>query len=203
MGWRASQCRGIDLGSGTAGLTGSISSSNSILGGIAGSISNSVFAYNSTHDYLAAGLYSENKVVIKSLAAVSNTITTGAITGSPFCAGASVTVPFTATGTYNPGNVFKAELSDASGVFLATPNVIGTLAATTGTSITGHYPRQHSRWHWLSHPRGSYRPRYHRYRQWQQPDCQCTCLPSQPAAIRQYVPVPHQPAFPTLAHQQP
>ncbi len=64
--------------------------------------------------------------------ASSNTITTGAITGSPFCvtttAGTTVSVPFTSTGTFNSGNTFTAQLSNASGVF-TTP-----LSTATGTS---------------------------------------------------------------------
>lgn len=65
--------------------------------------------------------------------ASTNTITTDtAITGSPFCVsgstGASVSVPFTSVGTFNAGNVFTAQLSNASGVFPGT--VIGTLSAS-------------------------------------------------------------------------
>ncbi|MFN4811184.1 MAG: gliding motility-associated C-terminal domain-containing protein [Bacteroidota bacterium] len=64
----------------------------------------------------------------------SNTITTGIITGSPFCAGAILNIPFTSTGTFNAGNVYTAQLSDAAGSF-ASPTVIGTLnsAANSGT----------------------------------------------------------------------
>ncbi|MFN7692043.1 MAG: hypothetical protein ACK5QU_13250, partial [Bacteroidota bacterium] len=64
----------------------------------------------------------------------SNTITTGTITGSPFCAGATLNIPFTSTGTFNAGNVYTAQLSDAAGSF-ASPTVIGTLnsAANSGT----------------------------------------------------------------------
>jgi hypothetical protein len=36
----------------------------------------------------------------------AQTITTSAIAGAPFCAGASVNVAYTKTGTFNPGNVF-------------------------------------------------------------------------------------------------
>ena len=63
-----------------------------------------------------------------------NTITTGTITGSPFCPGASVNVPFTSTGTFTAGNVYTAQLSDASGSFTS-PTNIGTLTsmANSGT----------------------------------------------------------------------
>ncbi|MFN7846845.1 MAG: gliding motility-associated C-terminal domain-containing protein [Bacteroidota bacterium] len=62
----------------------------------------------------------------------SNTITTGIITGSPFCAGATLNIPFTSTGTFNAGNVYTAQLSDAAGSF-ASPTVIGTLNSTANS----------------------------------------------------------------------
>lgn len=71
-----------------------------------------------------------------------NTITTGAVSTPPFsvdCAtSASGTVAFTSTGTFNAGNIYTAQLSDASGSF-ASPTNIGTLSSTgnSGTiSIT-------------------------------------------------------------------
>ncbi len=57
------------------------------------------------------------------------TITTGAIAGSPFCACASVNVPFTSTGIFFGGNIYTAQISDALGSF-ATPVNIGTLASS-------------------------------------------------------------------------
>jgi len=75
----------------------------------------------------------------------SNTITTGtSLTGSPFCVGtaiggAAVSVPYTTSGTFNGGNIFTAQLSDASGSF-ASATSIGTgtspISATIPTSIT-------------------------------------------------------------------
>ena len=61
-------------------------------------------------------------------------ILTSPITGSPFCAGSPVSVPFTSSGVFNSGNVFTAQLSNASGSF-ASPVAIGTLSstATSGT----------------------------------------------------------------------
>lgn len=61
------------------------------------------------------------------------TITTGAVSGSPFTVDCDVpttdigTVSFTTTGTFSAGNTFTAQLSDASGSF-ATPIDIGTLS---------------------------------------------------------------------------
>ncbi|MDF2436261.1 MAG: hypothetical protein K0Q95_637 [Bacteroidota bacterium] len=69
-----------------------------------------------------------------------NTITTGLITGSPFCACSSVSIPFTSTGTFTAGNIYTAELSDASGSFTA-PVSIGTLASTANSgTITATIP---------------------------------------------------------------
>jgi gliding motility-associated-like protein len=70
----------------------------------------------------------------------SNTITTGTITGSPFCACSAVSVPFTSTGTFTAGNIYTAQLSDASGSFAA-PVAIGTLASTASSgTIAGTIP---------------------------------------------------------------
>ncbi len=68
-----------------------------------------------------------------------NTITTSAISPTTYCAGAAVSVPFTITGTYNSGNVFTAQLSNASGSF-ASPVNIGSLTQTTAGSISATVP---------------------------------------------------------------
>ena len=72
-------------------------------------------------------------------AVLAQTITTGTISGSPFCSGTAVSVPFTITGTFTPGNVFTAQLSDASGSF-ASPVDIGTLSSTTSGTVNGIIP---------------------------------------------------------------
>ncbi len=51
-----------------------------------------------------------------------------------FCAGATNTLNYTATGTYTSGNIFTAQLSNAAGSF-ATPTTIGSLVSTTSGSI--------------------------------------------------------------------
>jgi hypothetical protein len=73
------------------------------------------------------------------VAAGGNTITTGIVTGSPFCPGATISIPYTITGTFTGGNVFTAQLSDAIGSF-ATPVAIGTLASTAAGTISGTIP---------------------------------------------------------------
>lgn len=71
-----------------------------------------------------------------SFACASISVTTGVIAGAPFCVtastGAPVTVPFTSIGTFNPGNIYTAWLSDATGSFAA-PTNIGTLASTANS----------------------------------------------------------------------
>ena len=72
----------------------------------------------------------------------SNLITTGAITGGPFTVNCVTpttdngTVAFTSTGTFNAGNTFTVQMSDASGNF-ASPNNVGTL---TGAGAEGVDP---------------------------------------------------------------
>lgn len=72
------------------------------------------------------------------------TITAATITGGPFCVSptslsATVNVAYTVTGTLNGGNVFTAQLSNASGSFLAPIN-IGTLNSTTDGTIVATIP---------------------------------------------------------------
>lgn len=62
----------------------------------------------------------------------SNFISTAGVSPS-YCSGAAIAVPFTAYGTINTGNVYTAELSDATGNFTSPVN-IGTL---TSTALTG------------------------------------------------------------------
>ncbi len=65
-------------------------------------------------------------------------ITTGAVSPA-VCAGATLSVPFTAAGTFAAGNVFTAQLSDAAGSFAA-PVAIGTLASTSSGTIAATVP---------------------------------------------------------------
>ena len=54
---------------------------------------------------------------------------TGTVSAGPHCPGDTLSVPYTANTTFNPGNVFSAELSSASGSF-SSPTVIGSVSAT-------------------------------------------------------------------------
>lgn len=73
----------------------------------------------------------------------SNSITTGtSLTPAAWCEGSTTTinVDFTSTGTFNGGNIYSAELSDATGSFAA-PTVVGTLASTANSgTITAIIP---------------------------------------------------------------
>lgn len=87
---------------------------------------------------------SGTKLYVDDIALIYNpTLTTGTINPTTYyvstSAGTSISVPFTATGTYNAGNVFTAQLSDASGSF-ASPVVLGTLSGTTSGTINGTIP---------------------------------------------------------------
>jgi hypothetical protein len=81
--------------------------------------------------------------VTVSWTAATNAITTGTITGSPFCVtptiGSNVSVPFTIFGTYNTGNIFQAYLSDAAGSF-ASETLIGSDTAVVAGTINAKIP---------------------------------------------------------------
>jgi hypothetical protein len=73
-------------------------------------------------------------------AASSNTIVTGSVAPNRICAGGTVQVSFTSTGTFSAGNIYTAQLSNASGSF-ASPSILGTLSSTANSgSITGTIP---------------------------------------------------------------
>jgi len=86
-------------------------------------------------NYLPAIILSTGEVVPFQ----SPTITTGSISGSPFCAGEPVSVPFSKLGTFISGNVFTAQLSDATGSF-GSPLDIGSLISTSDGTISATIP---------------------------------------------------------------
>ncbi|MBI3219275.1 MAG: T9SS type A sorting domain-containing protein [Bacteroidetes bacterium] len=77
--------------------------------------------------------------LVIALNSFSQSINTSAISGSPFCAGATVNVPYTISGSFTSGNVFTAELSDPTGSF-TTRTTIGTLTSTSAGTITAIIP---------------------------------------------------------------
>jgi len=66
-------------------------------------------------------------------------VSTSAISGTTFCPGSTISVPYTILGTYTSGNVFTAQLSSSTGSF-ASPVTIGTLTSTTAGTISATIP---------------------------------------------------------------
>lgn len=65
-------------------------------------------------------------------------IATSALSG-PFCQGNTINVTYSFTGIFAAGNVFTAELSDATGSF-ASPTVIGSVASLSSVAISSVIP---------------------------------------------------------------
>lgn len=64
------------------------------------------------------------------------TVATGALTSLTLCAGTSVSVPFTTTGQFNPGNTFQLELVSAAD----TSKKYGLPATANGSPLTATLP---------------------------------------------------------------
>lgn len=77
-----------------------------------------------------------------SVHSLAQTITTGALGTTTLCqgSGGSVTVPFSVSGTFNSGNIFTAQLSDATGSFASTTTAVGTISGLSGGSISATIP---------------------------------------------------------------
>lgn len=71
--------------------------------------------------------------------AAAPTITTSPISPLTYCSGSNVSVPYIKTGSFGGGNIFTAQLSDATGSFAAPVN-IGSLSSTTSGTITATIP---------------------------------------------------------------
>ena len=92
-----------------------------------------MWVQNSSNEFAAADpAFSIDDIKIEGITNVTNSITTGTITGSPFCAGSTFNVLFTSSGTFAGGNIYTAQLSSASGSF-ASPTNIGTLNSTANS----------------------------------------------------------------------
>lgn len=91
---------------------------------------------NTTATTAADPAFSVDEIIVTGTGAATNSITTDGLTLTGWCFGSTVTqqVLFTATGTYNPGNTYTVELSDASGSFAA-PLVIGSLVSSANGSL--------------------------------------------------------------------
>ncbi|MEI7727770.1 MAG: hypothetical protein WCK09_21875, partial [Bacteroidota bacterium] len=71
--------------------------------------------------------------------ASAKSITTGTISPTAYCQGSAVSVPYTVSGSFNSGNIFTAQLSNASGSF-ASPTNIGSLSSQTSGTINATIP---------------------------------------------------------------
>ncbi len=68
-----------------------------------------------------------------------NQLKTLTVATPSLCAGNTLTVPYSINGTCNAGNIFTAQLSDATGSF-ASPVSIGTISATSSGTINATVP---------------------------------------------------------------
>jgi hypothetical protein len=71
---------------------------------------------------------------VASIQCLANVPLVGTLPAGPYCAGATVSVPFTSPDQID-GNVFSAQLSDASGQF-SNPTTVGTLTGTSSGTIS-------------------------------------------------------------------
>lgn len=69
----------------------------------------------------------------------ASTITTGSLNPTTMCAGASLNVPYSITGSFTGGNTFTAQLSNSIGSF-ASPTNIGNVTSTTAGTIVATIP---------------------------------------------------------------
>lgn len=81
--------------------------------------------------FLISGLF-----LLSSSIGFSQTTTVTSLSGSsPYCSGATINVTYSKTGTYTAGNIFTAQLSDATGSFATSPVTIGTVSSTNAGTI--------------------------------------------------------------------
>lgn len=97
------------------------------------------FANNITPTAQDPGYSIDDILITGDTTAVAAAIATDPILNNGFCAGDSVDVPYTVTGTFQPGNTFTAELSDGLGSF-ASPTILGSVNSTTSGTISGTIP---------------------------------------------------------------
>lgn len=78
-------------------------------------------------------------VRITSAGAAPSTVSTGTASPTQVCQSGTISIPYTVTGPFDAGNIFTAQLSDATGGFAA-PVSIGSLASTASGTIAGTVP---------------------------------------------------------------
>lgn len=82
---------------------------------------------------------SDSNFVIATPPPNTNAITTDSISPAAFCKLDTIKVYYTASGVYNSGNTFTAQISDSTGSFTY-PKVIGSVAGTTSGYVTAVVP---------------------------------------------------------------
>jgi uncharacterized repeat protein (TIGR03803 family) len=95
--------------------------------------------YNKLKDFDGTNGGSPIYVALIEYGQFTPTIYVSALNSSSFCAGADLTASYTITGTYNTGNIFTAQLSDASGSFVNPVNV-GNITGNASGSINVTIP---------------------------------------------------------------
>ncbi|TAF00368.1 MAG: hypothetical protein EAZ80_03955 [Runella slithyformis] len=85
-------------------------------------------------DLGAWSMVNTQTITIANNAMLVGTVPTG------FCRNAAFNVPFIANGTFSAGNVFTAQLSNASGSFTSGVTTLGTLTSTTSGIISATIP---------------------------------------------------------------
>ena len=89
--------------------------------------------------YIAVQDDNDRQMIVKRFTTVPD-YAVGTVAGSPFCPGATVSIPFTiSNGSFDSNNEFTAQLSDANGSF-ARGTDIGYLTGNTSGTITATLP---------------------------------------------------------------
>lgn len=83
--------------------------------------------------------FSIDDILVEGTSISSQTVTTGTVSSLSVCAGQTVQVPYSISGVFTVGNVFTAQLSDASGSF-AIPTPIGSVTSTAAGTISAVIP---------------------------------------------------------------
>lgn len=75
----------------------------------------------------------------KTISGGQNNNITATLSNPSYCAGATISAPYTLTGTFTAGNTFTLELSDASGSF-QNPTTLASVTSTNAGTLSGTLP---------------------------------------------------------------
>jgi hypothetical protein len=84
-------------------------------------------------------LSSSNNILSQGFQQPEVDVRTNSLFAGPYCNGDSLTIPFSATGIISTGNIFTAQLSDASGSF-SSPSLLGSTTGNSSGIISGIVP---------------------------------------------------------------